>query len=70
MSNEKADLKRLKMEIASLNSQSKKIRYDKEEWFKKKEDLKKEISILIEKVRNFFAKESRPQAKDRARKQK
>ena len=51
MGDEKADFKQLKREIISLKSQLKQVNEDKEKWFKQKEDLKKEIAALIEKVK-------------------
>lgn len=50
MSDEKKDFKALKEEINSLKNQLNSINEDKEKWFKQKEDLKKEIQILINKV--------------------
>ena len=53
MSDEKIDYKNLKKEIANLKTQLKQISNDKEEWFKKKEDLKKDIWALIEKIKSL-----------------
>ena len=53
MSDEKIDYKNLKKEIANLETQLKQISNDKEEWFKKKEDLKKDIWALIEKIKSL-----------------
>lgn len=53
MSNDKKDINRLKEEIASLKTELNKINDDKEEWFTKKEELKKEIADLISKVKTL-----------------
>ena len=51
MNNETIDAKTLKKEIDSLRNTLKAINDDKERWFKKKEDLKKEMQVLIEKIK-------------------
>ena len=50
---EKTDFKALKGEIASLRKQLAEINSDKEKWFRQKEDLKKEMAVLIDKVKNI-----------------
>ena len=51
MSNENVNYKDLKKEINSLKTKLKEINNDKESWFKKKEELKKEMGVLIEKIK-------------------
>ena len=50
---EKQDLKTIQKEIHSLRSELNKIKDDREEWFKKKEALKKEIAELIVKIKGL-----------------
>lgn len=52
MSNEKKDIKNLNKEIASLKANLKDINNDKEQWFTKKEELKKEMHALIAKIKS------------------
>ncbi len=40
-------------EIVSLKTKLKEINEDKEKWFKKKEELKKEMGLLIEKIKSM-----------------
>ena len=49
--NEKTNIKELNQEIRSLKVQLDKINSQKEEWFKKKEYLKKELNSLIDKIK-------------------
>ncbi len=52
MSDEKADIKELNKEIDSLKAKLKEINNDKEHWFKEKEELKKEMHVLIDEIKN------------------
>ena len=52
MSDEKSDIKELNKEIASLKTKLKEVNDDKEKWFKEKEELKKEMHVLIDKIKN------------------
>ena len=53
MNNGIIDAKNLKKEIASLRIKLKEVNTDKEKWFKKKEDLKKEMHLLIDKIKDL-----------------
>ena len=53
MDNERIDEKTLKEDIDSFKAQLKEINTDKEEWFKKKEELKKEMHVLIDKIKEL-----------------
>lgn len=61
MSIEKTDFKSLNKEITSLKSQLKEINNDKEGWFRKKEELKKDMGSLIEKIKTMQKEKDYPE---------
>jgi len=69
MTTNKANLKDLNKEINSLKSNLKSINNDKERWFKNKEELKKEMLVLIEKVK-IVQKENDPSKVDALKKER
>lgn len=50
---EKQDLKTIQKEVHSLRSELNKVKDDRERWFKKKEELKKQIAELIVKIKGL-----------------